>query len=191
MILVPNLQHWLFLEPWLAVFPTASVGLVPSACDEDLLAKMPGLKSHPGEVLDLDNGLEEALDRHGLTGHHLAGAPLCLNEYLFFHAASGTLLASDSFYGGYADAETPTWFARLWFKLTKYGSFRAARLPVYRTSRVLSHGSEVINFLELEHLPVPSLLLSVLLQHNCSMVFGTFGVSGTIYTYFSVSSLHK
>merc|ERR1739842_198344 len=48
---------------------------------------------------------------------------------------------ADSFYGGYADEETPTWFARIWFKLTKYGSFRLPRLPIYRTSRVLSHGN--------------------------------------------------
>ena len=142
LILVPNLQHWLFLEEWLAEFPNASVGVVPSACDEDLLEKMKFLQTHQGEVLDLDNGLEDALVDHGLVGHHLEGAPLSLNEYLFFHAASGTLLASDSFYGGYSDAETPTWFARLWFKLTKSGSFRAARLPIYRTSRVLSHGNQ-------------------------------------------------
>ena len=84
-------------------------------------------------------------------------------------------MASDSFYGGYTEKEVPTWFARLWFKLTKgrdiktsmltlsefhpvfgsdsdsssidddvlaqAGSFRLARLPVYRTGRVKSHGS--------------------------------------------------
>ena len=30
----------------------------------------------------------------------LQGAPLSLNEFLFYHGASSTLVASDSFYGG-------------------------------------------------------------------------------------------
>merc|ERR1712012_68118 len=77
----------------------------------------------------------------GLTGHLVQGAPLSLNEFLFYHGASSTLVASDSFYGGYEKEETPSWFARLWFKLTRGGSFRVARLPIYRTSRVVSHGS--------------------------------------------------
>ena len=68
----------------------------------------------------------------GLTGHLLEGAPLSLNEFLFYHGASSTLVASDSFYGGYHEDETPTWFARLWFKLTRGGSFRKTRLPIYR-----------------------------------------------------------
>jgi len=140
LLLVPNLQHWLFLQEWLHQYPEADVGLVQSACDEDLLDKMAFLKNHHGKVFHLKTGEEDLLCDHGLCGHHLEGAPLCLNEFLFYHTESGTLLASDSFYGGYYDNETPTWFARLWFKLTKYGSFRAARLPIYRTSRVISHG---------------------------------------------------
>ena len=35
-LLAPNLQHWLFLQDWLQAFPTADLGLVPSAMDEDL-----------------------------------------------------------------------------------------------------------------------------------------------------------
>merc|ERR1712172_347238 len=58
----------------------------------------------------------------------------------FYHGASSTLVASDSFYGGYHEDETPSWFARLWFKLTRGGSFRKTRLPIYRTIRVVSHG---------------------------------------------------
>ena len=63
-----------------------------------------------------------------------------LNEMLLHHAPSGTLITSDSFYGGFGSGETPTWFARFWFKLTKAGSFRGHRLPVYRTSRAVSDG---------------------------------------------------
>ena len=142
LLLVPNLQHWLFLQEWLQHFPTAAVGLVQSACNEDLWEKMPFLKSHKGQVFKLQTGEESQLTEHGLTGQALAGAPLALNEFLFHHTDSNTLLASDSFYGGYSNDETPTWFARLWFKLNKYGSFRAPRLPIYRTSRVLTHGDQ-------------------------------------------------
>jgi len=147
LFLAPNLQHWLFLESWLKSFPTADVGLVPSAFDEDLMEKMDFLKQHQGNVFLLRENLkqEEIKDlsgKIGLEGKLLKGAPLSLNEFLFYHPDSGTLIASDSFYGGYSDSETPTWFARLWFKLTKSGSFRAARLPIYRTSRVISHGDE-------------------------------------------------
>lgn len=140
LLLVPNLQHWLFLQEWLQHFPSADVGLVRAACDEDLWEKMAFLKVHQGTVFELKTGHERQLIDHGITGHHLEGAPLALNEFLFHHTESSTLLASDSFYGGYPDDETPTWFARLWFKLTKSGSFRAPRLPIYRTSRVISHG---------------------------------------------------
>ena len=142
LFLAPNLQHWLFLNDWLNEFPNASVGLVPSAFDEDLNTNIPRLGEHHGHVVQLKTGTEAELENFGLVGKLLEGAPLSLNEYLFFHKSSGTLIASDSFYGGYAHSETPTWFARLWFKLTKAGSFRAVRLPIYRTSRVLSHGDK-------------------------------------------------
>jgi len=147
LLLAPNLQHWLFLESWVKAFPKVDIGLVPGAFDEDLQKKMKFLENHQGQVFLLKENLkqEEILNLSNKTGLHgklLKGAPLSLNEFLFFHPVSGTLIASDSFYGGYADAETPTWFARLWFKLTKSGSFRAARLPIYRTSRVISHGDQ-------------------------------------------------
>jgi len=147
LLLAPNLQHWLFLESWVKAFPQVDIGLVPGAFDEDLQEKMKFLEDHQGQVFLLKENLEQEEIKNlsyktGLHGKLLKGAPLSLNEFLFFHPVSGTLIASDSFYGGYADAETPTWFARLWFKLTKSGSFRAARLPIYRTSRVLSHGDQ-------------------------------------------------
>lgn len=53
-------------------------------------------------------------------------------------------MVSDGFYGGYPqDApawQQPGWFGRVWFKLTKGGSFRKPTLPIYRTSRVGSGG---------------------------------------------------
>jgi len=147
LLLAPNLQHWLFLESWVKAFPKVDVGLVPGAFDEDLEKKMRFLEQHQGKVFLLKENLKQEEFQNlstkiGLEGKLLKGAPLSLNEFLFFHPVSGTLIASDSFYGGYSNAETPTWFARLWFKLTKAGSFRAARLPIYRTSRVISHGDQ-------------------------------------------------
>jgi len=141
LLLVPNLQHWLFVQSWLDAFPLADVGLVPAAHGEDLEDKMKFLKNHGGRVFCLDEAeIQRLTPRTGLTGKLIIGAPLSLNEFVFYHPDSGTLIASDSFYGGYTDNEVPTWFARFWFKLTKSGSFRAVRLPIYRTSRVISHG---------------------------------------------------
>jgi len=140
-LLAPNLQHWLFLQDWLQAFPTADLGLVPSAMNEDLKEKVTGLRWHQGRVFTLEEDDPHLLTTTGLSARLLHGAPLSLNEFVFFHKESGTLVASDSFYGGYTEKEVPTWFARLWFKLTKAGSFRTARLSVYRTARVQSHGS--------------------------------------------------
>ena len=137
-IVAPNLQHWLFIKEWAAAHPDASIWLAGAANGEDLHEKLAeALAGHRGNV--------RTLARAGSLGPELAfrlldGAPLSLNEVLFFHRPSGTLIASDSFYGGYAADETPTWFARFWFKLTKAGSFRGHRLPVYRTARAVSHG---------------------------------------------------
>ena len=45
----------------------------------------------------------------------------------------------DSVSGDGVQEEEPTWFGRLWFKLTK-NAFRSPALPIYRTARVISHG---------------------------------------------------
>ena len=63
---------------------------------------------------------------------HFRGAPLNMNEFLLLHLPSKTLIASDGFYGGYGQAETPSWFCRVWFKLMKQESFRNMSLPIYR-----------------------------------------------------------
>jgi len=137
-IVAPNLQHWLFIEGWAAAHPDASILLAEPACGEDLHAKLADqLREHRGEV--------KTLPRAGDLGSELQfrlleGNPLSLNEMLLYHTPSETLIATDSFYGGYGGGETPTWFARFWFKLTKAGSFRGHRLPVYRTARAVSDG---------------------------------------------------
>ena len=62
-----------------------------------------------------------------------------MNEYLFYHLPSKTLIASDGYYGGYTTSAQPDWFGRVWFKCTK-GTFKEAKLPIYRTARILTHG---------------------------------------------------
>ncbi|EGD72851.1 hypothetical protein PTSG_04579 [Salpingoeca rosetta] len=141
-IVASNLQHWLFLPKWAQAYPDAKIYLAPSALGEDLETK---LTDHTPESLPQPKSEWVVLEESGhQLGPHLdqqllLGAPLNMNEVVFFHAPSHTLVASDSFYGGYAQDESPSWFGRLWFKLTKK-AFRSATLPIYRTSRVISHG---------------------------------------------------
>lgn len=133
-IVVPSLQHWIFTEDLAAKFPAARILCAPPACGEDLYEKMPSLVPRMGM---LSNGTLQFGEK--LHARLLEGAPLNMNEFLFWHEPSCTLIASDAFYGGHT--EETTWFQRLWFKLTKGGSFKACRLPVYRTMRVKSDGS--------------------------------------------------
>ena len=81
----------------------------------------------------------------------LLGAGIGLNEYMFYHHISHTLLVSDTFYGGFhshvADSNSefsyngPTWFERVWFKYNKNGSFQKAALPQYRTAPERIHSA--------------------------------------------------
>merc|ERR1719320_2315943 len=82
LLLAPNLQHWLFLEGW-----------VPGAFDEDLQKKMKFLEDHQGQVFLLKENLKQEefqnlSNKTGLRGKLLKGAPLSLNEFLFFHSDS-------------------------------------------------------------------------------------------------------
>mmetsp|Transcript_48465 Transcript_48465/g.125739 ORF Transcript_48465/g.125739 Transcript_48465/m.125739 type:complete len:341 (-) Transcript_48465:532-1554(-) len=136
-IIVPSLQHWLFAEEWIEQYPAATIYWAPAALGEDLAIKMPSIASRAKELKDKDDRLEP-----DLSTFLLRGAPLNMNEFVFFHSASNTLITSDAFYGGYRDTEKTTWFQRLWFKLTKGGSYKRAQMPIYRTIRVTSHGSK-------------------------------------------------
>ena len=140
-IICPNLQHWLFVPSALQYFPGCTVYVPPAALGEDVAVKLRregDINCVPFSEATLNNGGEIILGT--LQVRLLQGAPFALNEVLFFHEESNTLIATDSFYGGYTKNDTPSWFSRLWFKLTKQGSFQACRLPIYRTCRVLSHG---------------------------------------------------
>lgn len=135
-IIAPNLQHWVFLKEWAKYYPDATVYHTPAALGESLPAK---LKKYVDSSQLQD--LRKCEQIHPDLQHCLLeGAPLMLNETLFFHRPSRTLIAADSFYGGYSeDDPNLTWFSRIWFKITK-GAWSSSRLPIYRTSRVKSHG---------------------------------------------------
>lgn len=136
-IIVPSLQHWIFTEPWAEAYPNAKIYWATPALGEDLVDKLPHLTSRSVFLQDgtgqLGSDLEVKL---------LRGAPLNMNEFVFYHSPSQTLIASDAFYGGYSKDSETSWFQRLWFKLTKGGSYTCARLPIYRTSRVKTDGSK-------------------------------------------------
>ena len=137
-IVCPNLQHWLFASQWKDAFKAAKLFVAPAAQGEDVAEKLnlAATVLSPGFANDVCEELE---------GKLLDGAPTAMNEVVFLHKPSETVVASDSAYTGYAaDAgleQQPSWFARLWFKLTKpTGSFRNPELPVYRTHRVVATG---------------------------------------------------
>ena len=89
------------------------------------------------------------------------GAPLMLNEIVFFHTKSSTLIVADAFYSGHccthygqtnpkpenqsnlekkSEVMPPNAFTRIWFKMTK-DHWCSPQLPSYRTTRVLSNGN--------------------------------------------------
>lgn len=95
-IVVPSLQHWLFAADWADAYPEARLLAAPAAMGQDLRHKLP---MHLLPRLEL---LEDgsALFNGHLDARLLRGAPQDMNEFVFFHPASKTLIASDAFYGG-------------------------------------------------------------------------------------------
>ena len=86
---------------------------------------------------------------------NILGAPLMLNEVVFFHKKSSTLIVADAFYSGHCcnhyglgsvmskpemGLKPPNVFTRIWFKLTK-DHWCSPQLPSYRTTRVVSNGN--------------------------------------------------
>ncbi|KAA0172630.1 hypothetical protein FNF27_05854 [Cafeteria roenbergensis] len=148
-VVAPNLQHWLFAEQWTALFPAATVMGAPSAMGESLQDKMPDQEVLPLVDASAAVGCEKRFFHSicdELEGCLLEGAPQAMNEIVHFHGPTRTLIAADAAYTGYAAGapaeQQPSWFGRLWFKLTKpAGSFRRPELPVYRTHRVVQTGS--------------------------------------------------
>ena len=69
-----------------------------------------------------------------------------LNEIVFLHRSSSTLLVADAYYSGHCCSSVdnlkvtpPNPFTRIWFKMTK-NHWASSQLPSYRTSRVINNG---------------------------------------------------
>lgn len=144
-IICPNLQHHLFVPEWAARFPAATVYYPPEAFGEDVVEKLED-SCCGNKTLAIEKDRYSILsdgDFHGvLSAKLLQGAPLGMNEVLFYHPLSRSLIASDAFYGGFGSFLDATWFEKIWFHMTRRGATLARpKLPIYRTIRVLTHGS--------------------------------------------------
>merc|ERR1719347_785803 len=96
-IIAPNLQHWLGCASWAALFPQAKVFVAPEAEGESLLEKLQMEDSDRAVVLSKRGSLFNGQLEYRL----LEGAPLMLNEIVFFHTQSSTLLVADAYYSGH------------------------------------------------------------------------------------------
>lgn len=116
-LIAPNLNHFLFLADWAEHFKSARVYCTPAAAGTSLAEK---LRDRVASERLVDLGSSENTFE-GLEQRLLEGAPVNLNETIFLHRPSETLITSDTFYGGY-NPEDPhlSWFCRvrgLWLKL--------------------------------------------------------------------------
>jgi len=96
-IIAPNLQHWLGCASWAALFPQATVFVAPPAMGECLMEKMTDTLKNPMKVLQDEGALFNGQLQYAL----LKGAPLMLNEVVFLHEKSSTLIVADAFYSGH------------------------------------------------------------------------------------------
>jgi len=156
-IIAPNLQHWLGCSSWAKLCPNAEIYVAPEAEGECLVEKL-GLQGSPRAKILNEKG---SLFDGQLTYSLLKGAPLMLNEVVFFHTKSSTLIVADAFYSGHccthygqtnpkpenqsnlekkSEVMPPNAFTRIWFKMTK-DHWCSPQLPSYRTTRVLSNGN--------------------------------------------------
>ena len=103
-VVAPNCAHHLFADAFMQVFPSATLYLAPG-----LARKRPDLRGHPLP--------DEPGDwQPDLVYHLWRGMPL-INETVWFHAPSGTLILTDvcQWWAG----ETLPWQAALWARLTR------------------------------------------------------------------------
>lgn len=133
--------------------------MAPEAEGENLLEKLELENSDRAFVLKKKGSLFNGQLEYRL----LEGAPLMvtpylqppdfqlnifqLNEIVFLHRPSSTLLVADAYYSGHCcpagdtlKLSPPNPFTRIWFKMTK-NHWASSQLPSYRTSRVINNGS--------------------------------------------------
>ena len=116
--------------------------VAPEAEGESLLEKLELEDSERAFVLKRSGSLFSGQLEYRL----LEGAPLMLNEIVFLHRSSSTLLVADAYYSGHCCSSVdnlkvnpPNPFTRIWFKMTKK-HWASSQLPSYRTSRVVTSG---------------------------------------------------
>lgn len=117
-LVAPNAMHHLFLTQNVQAFPQARVYVSPA-----LPAKLRGSLTY--EIL---NDEASTLWRDELAQHLIGGMPK-LQEVVFLHQASGTLILTDlAFHIRHSDS----WFTRLFMRLNgAYGHFGPSR--IFRT----------------------------------------------------------
>ncbi len=103
-VVAPNCAHHLFADAFMRAFPQATLYLAPG-----LARKRPDL---PGQPLPAEPGHWQP----DLNYHLWRGMPL-INETVWFHASSGTLILTDvcQWWAG----ETLPWQAALWAQVTR------------------------------------------------------------------------
>jgi hypothetical protein len=119
-LIAPNCFHHLFIDRWLEAYPDAALHVSPG-----LIGKRPDLES----AAPLGDEPPE-LWRGELQQHRCAGIPK-LDEVLFFHPASGTLINTDLMHNM---NDEPRWLARTaWRAMGAYGRFGPSRLERWWT----------------------------------------------------------
>eukprot|EP00912_Choanoflagellata_sp_UC4_P000396 UC4_evm3s243 len=91
-IIAPNLQHWLGCRSWIDKYPSAKVFVAPPAAGESLVEKLNLQDSSRVTVLEDEGTLFDGQISYKL----LKGAPVMMNEVLFFHHDSETLIVADA-----------------------------------------------------------------------------------------------
>ncbi|WAC74223.1 DUF4336 domain-containing protein [Roseateles sp. SL47] len=114
-VVAPNCAHHLFAGSFMEAFPQASLYLAPG-----LARKRPDLLGH--SLPD-----EPGIWQPDLTYHLWRGMPL-INETVWFHARSGTLILTDVCQWWRGDALP--WQAALWARLTRVRSRMGVPLHV-------------------------------------------------------------
>lgn len=103
-IIAPNLQHWLGCASWAALYPQATVFVAPPAMGECLVEKLPAEMTNTVTVLEDKGSIFDGQLQYLL----LKGAPLMLNEVVFLHEKSSTLIVADAFYSGHCCGQEET-----------------------------------------------------------------------------------
>lgn len=126
LLIAPNKMHHLYLNQAIEHFPKARVLLAPG-----LAEKRPDLAGR--------ESLPQALDKWGLEQKFVRGLPE-LNETIFFHTSSGTLIITDLAFHFPEHSHLPTRLF-LWLNgaLGRFGPTRMLRRVFLKESELFHH----------------------------------------------------